>query len=280
MDSLSAIIITYNEERNIARCIDALQPIADEIIVLDSYSSDNTVAIAKNHGALVKQGFFQDYIQQKNAAIALATHDLVFSVDADELPDETLIQSIISLKKNPSANAYSMNRCTNYCGQFIRRGSWYPDRKTRIFNRRIARWAGVNPHERLDLDPGTTVTHLRGDLLHYSFPTLESHIEKNNRYSSMAAQSMYGAGRRSGWFKMLINPAWAFFHGYIIRLGWLDGYRGFSIALNTAHGTFLKYLKLYHLQQQPPVIAKPGTQVLSPQTTHEASKKMAASEGQ
>jgi len=245
---LSAVIITHNEEINIARCLDSLREVADEIIVMDAYSTDKTVEIARNRGAIVKQGYFLGYIQQKNSAISFASGNYILSLDADEALNEQLVQSILAIKSNFTADAYSMNRCTNYCGKFIRNGTWYPDRKIRLFNKRMAQWGGANPHEKIELAETAKVVHLRGDILHYSFPSIESQLQKNNRYSSMAAKALFTGGKKSSWFKILINPFWAFVHGYIIRLGFLDGYLGFSIAVNSAHGTFLKYMKLYHLQ--------------------------------
>lgn len=245
---LSAVIITCNEELNIARCLDSVSKVADEIIVLDSWSTDRTVEIARSWGAIVKQGYFSGYIQQKNLANSFASNNYILSLDADEALDEELIASILAAKNNFTADAYTMHRATNYCGKFIRRGTWYPDTKIRLFKKHAAKWGGANPHEKIELPESATVAHLRGDILHYSFPTLESHIQKNNRYSTLAAKTMYTRGKKSSWFKLLVNPFWAFLHCYIIRLGFLDGYLGFSVAINSAHGTFLKYMKLYHLQ--------------------------------
>ena len=249
MNLISAVIITYNEELNIERCLDSVIPLADEIIVLDAYSTDKTVEIARSKGAIVKQGYFLGYIQQKNSAISLASNDYILSLDADEALDEALANSILKAKMNFAADAYSMNRCTSYCGKYIRRGTWYPDRKIRLFDKRAARWGGVNPHDKIELlGENKKIQHLKGDILHYSFPTIEKHLEKNNKYSSIAARALYARGAKSNWFKILVNPFWAFFHGFFIRRGFLDGFHGFVISINTAHGTFLKYVKLYHLQ--------------------------------
>lgn len=250
MNSISVVVITYNEERNIGRCLDSVKKFADEIIVLDAYSTDRTVEIARSKGAIVKQAYFSGYIQQKNSAVALASNNFILSLDADEALDENLIKSIQTVKPNFTANAYSMNRCTNYCGKYIRRGTWYPDKKIRLFDKRFANWGGINPHDKIELADGNDrVEHLNGDILHYSFPTIEKHLEKNNKYSSIAAQALAAKGKKSSWFKILINPFWAFFHCYFIRIGFLDGFYGFVIAINTAHGTFLKYAKLYHLNK-------------------------------
>lgn len=259
MNRLSVVVITYNEEKNIERCLQSVRPIADEIIVLDAYSTDNTVSIAKRNGARVVQDAFTGYIQQKNKALAFADHDYVLSLDADEAIDAKLRDAIAAAKAAFRATAYSMNRCTNYCGRFIRRGTWYPDAKVRLFNKSLARWAGTNPHDRIELRPSDhTIEHLPGDILHHSFPSIEDHLQKSNKYSSIAARAMWLKGKKSNWFKLLVNPFWAFFHCYFIRLGLLEGFEGFTIAVISAHSTFLKYAKLYQLQHSVRSAVKGG----------------------
>lgn len=253
MDAISAVIITYNEEANIGRCLDSVKQVADEIIVLDAFSTDNTVAIAKSRGAIVKQDKFTGYIQQKNKAILFASNDFILSLDADEALDPTLADSIRAARMHGLAHAYSMNRCTNYCGKFIRRGTWYPDKKIRLFNKRMAKWGGENPHDKIELfNKDSKVEWLRGDILHYSFPSIEEHLKKSDKYSSLSAASLYAKNIKSSWYKMLVHPLWAFIHGYLIRAGFLDGFQGLLIAINTAHATFLKYSKLYHLHHNQP----------------------------
>jgi glycosyltransferase involved in cell wall biosynthesis len=249
MHPLSAVIITFNEEASIGRCIQSLKKVADEIIVLDSYSTDNTVTIARELGAVVYFEKFRGYIGQKNLAMQLASHNYILSLDADEALNDDLVYSILEVKKSFSARAYRMNRCTNYCGRFIRHGLWYPDRKIRLFDRRVTRWGGLNPHDKIIVNEGFPIVRLKGDILHYSFNTPDDLVWQNNRLSSIAATSLYMNGRRSSWFKMLLRPAWAFLNGYIFRGGFLDGADGFSIAINTSHQVFLKYNKLYRLQK-------------------------------
>lgn len=250
MYPLSAVIITFNEERNIARCIGSLQEVADEIIVLDSFSTDRTVEIAEGLGARVFRRHFRGYIGQKNMAMELASHNYILSLDADEALNESLVHSILTVKKEFSARAYSMNRCTCYAGHFIRHGLWYPDKKIRLFDRRIAQWGGLNPHDKIQLTEKIPVTHLPGEILHYSFNKPEDLVWQNNRLSSIAAASLYAAGRRSNWIKILFRPAWAFLNGYFLRRGFLDGPDGFTISVNNAHQVFLKYSKLYRLQRK------------------------------
>lgn len=259
MHPLSAVIITYNEEQNIYRCIESVKRVADEIIVLDSHSTDATVEIARSLGAIIHFEKFRGYIGQKNHAIQLASHDYILSLDADEALNETLITSILDAKQNFHQRIYQMNRCTNYCGKFIRHGLWYPDRKIRLFDRRVAQWGGLNPHDKIIVNPGYEVVRLKGDILHYSFKMPDDLIWQNNRLSSISAASLYAKGSRSSWFKMLVNPSWAFINGYFLRLGFLDGFSGFSIAVHTAHQVFLKYSKLYRLQKNRPMQAPPLT---------------------
>jgi glycosyltransferase involved in cell wall biosynthesis len=249
MHLISAVIITYNEEENIGRCLDSIRQVADEIIVLDSFSTDRTAEIARSKGAIVEQKKFSGYIQQKNAAIALASNDYILSLDADEALDKVLVTSILAGKACFSADAYYMSRCTSYCGKYIRHGSWYPDKKIRLFNKQIARWGGNDPHEKIELQgAGIRVQHLKGDILHFSFDTIEAHIKKCDKYSSLSAAALHARGCKSNWIKMSLNPFWAFFYGYFIRRGFLDGFYGFVISINSAHATFLKYAKLYQLQ--------------------------------
>lgn len=269
MQLLSVVIITYNEEYNIARCLNSVKSLADEIIVLDSYSTDNTVEIARSMGAVVYQEKFRGYIGQKNLATRLASNNYILSLDADEALNDHLVSSILQEKHSLLYRAYSMNRCTNYCGRFIRHGLWYPDKKIRLFDRRIAQWGGLNPHDRIQVKQGFPVKHLPGDILHYSFTTPEDLTWQNNRLSSIAAASMYANGKRSSWFKMLVRPAWAFLNGYLLRRGFLDGIDGFTIAINTSHQVFLKYSKLYRIQRkkQNPVM----TTVSQPLVTEKKS---------
>src|ERR1700682_6036196 len=194
MEKLSVVIISYNEEKNISRCIDSVTEIADEILILDSNSTDQTIAIAESKGAIVKQEVFKGFIQKKNKAVELASYDYVLSLDADESLDPQLSDSIRKAKENGKSRAYRMNRCTNYCGKFIRHGSWYPDAKIRLFDRRVAYWGGTNPHDKIVLQENISVEHLKGDILHYSYHTIAEHVTQNNKLSTLAAESLFAKG--------------------------------------------------------------------------------------
>ncbi len=250
MKPLSAVIITSNEEANIGRCIDSLWYVANEIIVLDSFSSDNTVSIAKERGATVKQERFAGYKEQKNCALKLTKYDYVLSLDADEALSPELIAAILKAKKDFQFKAYSMNRYNYYCGRFINHGLWYPDRKIRLFDKRIATWEGMNPHDKIVLRGNIKVQFLKGDILHYTFDTIEEHLERNARMSSIAAQTIFDSGKKKHWSKIILSPLWSFINGYFFRLGFLDGYYGWIIAIQNAHLSFLKYQKLQRIKKE------------------------------
>jgi glycosyltransferase involved in cell wall biosynthesis len=250
MKSLSAVIITWNEEPNIGRCIDSLWHVADEVIVLDSFSSDNTVAIARQRGAIVKQEKFSGYKEQKNKALQLATHDYVLSLDADEVLSKNLIESILEEKRDFQHKAYFMNRYNNYCGRFINHGLWYPNQKLRLFDRRIASWGGMNPHDKIELKENTIARFLKGDIVHYGYHSIDEHLQRNDELSSIAAWSLFESGKKIHWSKIILSPAWSFFNGYFLRLGFLDGYYGLVIAIQTANQCYLKYQKLRGLQKE------------------------------
>lgn len=248
MQALSVVIITFNEERNIGRCIDSAKEVADEIIILDSYSTDNTTDIARSKGAVIYQQKFQGYGPQKNAALKLASHDFVLSLDADEALSPELNREILAEKKASGHDAYVMNRCTNYCGKFIRHGSWYPDKKTRLFNKKMAKWSNEMVHEKIEMLPNARAKQLKGDILHYSFNSIEEHIAQNNKFSTISAETSFADGHRTNLFKIIVNPSWAFVFSYILRLGFIDGFYGFIVAVNISHLTFLKHTKLKTLQ--------------------------------
>ena len=247
MEKLSAVIICFNEEKNIGRCIDSVKDVADEILILDSYSTDQTVTIAESNGAVVKQEVFKGFIEKKNKAVELASYDYVLSLDADEALDPLLAVSIRQAKAKYTNRAYRMNRCSNYCGKFIRHGSWYPDTKIRLFDRRIAQWGGTNPHDKVVLQDNIQVGFLKGDILHYSYHTVSEHVIQNNKLSTLAAESLFAIGKKTNLLNIFFRPWWNFFVSFIIRAGFLDGLFGFVIAIQIAHMTFLKHLKLYLL---------------------------------
>ncbi|MDC1403997.1 glycosyltransferase family 2 protein, partial [Crocinitomicaceae bacterium] len=201
---LSAVIITYNEERNIERCLTSLQDVADEIVVIDSFSKDRTEEICKSFGVTFIQNPFEGHIQQKNFAIQSATNDWILSLDADEALTPELQENIVKVKENQEFNGYKMNRLTNYCGHWVKYCGWYPDTKTRFINRNFGKWEGVNPHDRLDLKKGESVGFLKGDILHYSYYTQEDHLKQIEYFGDIAAKELFQSGEKSNWFKISI----------------------------------------------------------------------------
>lgn len=245
---LSVVIITFNEERNIERCLKSVQGVADEIIVLDSFSKDNTERICKQYNVHFHQHVFDGHIEQKNRAVGLSTYHHVLSLDADEALSDTLKESIISIKENFTNQGYYMNRLTNYCGVWIKHSGWYPDKKLRLFDKREGAWGGINPHDKYLLsNPQEQTGFLKGDILHYSYYTKEEHYKQTQYFSNIAAQAYFNNGKKSYWYQLIINPATKFISHYIIRKGFLDGVSGFTIARLAAWGTYLKYKQLHKL---------------------------------
>ena len=243
--SLSVVIITFNEEANIGRCLEALVGVAEEIVVVDSFSTDRTVEICRAHGARVVQHAFAGYVEQKNFATAQASYDHVLQLDADEVLTPELCHSIQQVKQHWQAAGYTLARLTNYCGSWVRHGGWYPDRKLRLYDRRLGRWEGLLLHEQYNLSSGQAPTPLSGDLLHYSYHSIEQHVAQLNRFTSIAADELALRGKtRVTLFHLLLKPWWRFVHGYFFRLGLLDGFAGLSIAFISAGGVFLKFAKL------------------------------------
>ncbi|MES2558996.1 MAG: glycosyltransferase family 2 protein [Bacteroidota bacterium] len=246
---LSVVIITYNEQRNIGRCIDSIQRVADEIIVVDSFSQDDTVMIANQKGAKVISHGFEGHIEQKNFAVTQASFPYILSLDADELPDETFLTQIKQIKQNWQHDGYSVNRLNNYCGKWIRHGAWYPDVKLRLWDSRKGKWAGTNPHDRYEMNAGCSVVHLPGNLLHYSYQTVDEHKKKSDYFSSIAANAYFTKGKKSSTFKIVFSPLFRFVRDYVIKCGFLDGKYGWIIASITAKEVALKYKKLHTLQR-------------------------------
>ena len=246
--NLSAVIITFNEQRNIGRCLDSLAGVVDEVVVVDSFSTDDTEKICRAKGARFVQHAFEGHIEQKNWALAQAQYPHVLSLDADEALSETLRKSVLAAKSDGGHDGYSMNRLTNYCGQWIYHSGWYPDRKLRLFDRRKAGWGGTNPHDRVEMQAGSTVSHLSGDLLHYSYYSVGEHLERARRYAEIAARAMRAQGRRATWLHLLFSPTIKFVRNYLLKKGFLDGRAGWTICRIAALETFWKYRNLLRLR--------------------------------
>ena len=247
---ISAIIITKNEERNIERCLLSLQGIADEIVVVDSFSTDNTRKICEKYNVKFFSKEWLGYAEQKNSANLLSTHDIVLSIDADEALSLELQQSLLHLKSTEKQDfVCQINRLTNYCGKWIYHCGWYPDKKVRIFNRNKAKWQG-EIHETVFYPIDTEVIPLKGDLLHYSYHSVEDHIKQVDKFTTLTAMEAFEKKENCTFFSLIIKSCWKFIRDYFFKRGFLDGYYGYLICKISAFATFLKYVKLKQLHNQ------------------------------
>ncbi len=239
---ISVTIITFNEASNIQRCLQSVASVADEIIVLDSYSTDQTVEIARQSGATVISQKFLGHIEQKNLAISNAQFDYILSLDADEALDKQLASEILAIKKTGKpAKAYWLNRYNNYCGQWIKFGAWRSDKKIRLFNKHFGTWGGINPHDRIVLSESVQPETLKGNLLHWSYNNIAEHQNKVNKYAEIAALAYQKTGKKSSVFKIVMSPVFRFVRDYFFKLGLLDGKNGLIIAALNAKEVYLKY---------------------------------------
>lgn len=244
---LSVVIITHNEARNIERCLLSVKSVADEIIVIDSFSTDDTVAICQREGAIVKQQTWLGFGPQKNLGIQLAQYDYILSLDADEALDEALKASILAAKEKGLQGVYDFTRLNYYYGKFLKHGAEYPDYKIRIFPKSSVQWNNDLVHELLLVPPGMVSNRLKGHLLHYTYFSIHEHVAKANKYTDLGAALQKEKGKSPSWFNILFNPLFSFIKAFILRRGFLDGGHGFIVAMLHAYGTFLKYIKLWEL---------------------------------
>lgn len=247
MVKISVVIITYNEEKYIEQCIKSTLRVADEIVVVDSLSTDKTQAICNKLGVRFISQPFLGYKQQKNFAVSQASNDYILSLDADEALSVEMEKSIMKVKQNWQYDAYSFNRLNFFCGQWIYHTSWYPDRRIRLFDRRAGAWGGTNPHDVFVLSSGFKSSHLRGDMLHYTYNSFDQLLNVINKYSSISANEYFKNGIKPSFLKIVISPLWHFVNSYFIKRGFLDGYNGYVISVAVAKQSQLKYVKLRQL---------------------------------
>lgn len=244
MQKISAVVITYNEERNIERCINSLINVTDEIIIIDSFSTDSTAEICKKMNVEFFTRKWEGYSIAKNYGNSLAANDYILSIDADEAISDDLSVSLNYFRRSERVqDAYSFNRLTNYCGTWIKHGDWYPDTKLRLWNRKKGEWIG-EIHEEVVMQAGSSKGFLKGDLLHYSYYSLEQHLSQANKFTDLTAKAAFDKGKKAGLVKIFFNPYFKFFKDYILKFGFLDGYQGFVICKISAYATLLKYTKL------------------------------------
>ncbi|MDF3820555.1 glycosyltransferase family 2 protein [Leptospira sp. 96542] len=250
---LSVAIITFNEEKNIRDCLLSVSSIADEIIVLDSLSTDKTKEIATSFPEVkFYESPFPGHVEQKNKAISHCTNDWVLSLDADERVDGTLQESIISFLESDtvSVDGFKMARLTYHLGGWIRHSGWYPQRRFRLFRKDRAKWVGENPHDYLVLGEGYVGSVMRGNILHYSFADFSHQITTINQFSSIVAYTRFSKGQKFSFFKTITKPFGKFIEIYFFKFGFLDGIPGLFIAISSSFSTFLKYAKIYELDKK------------------------------
>ncbi len=250
MVKISGVIITYNEEHNIGRCIDSLLPIADEILVVDSFSKDSTREICLSRGVRFVEHPFRSHIDQKNYAIWQATYPYILSLDADEYLSEQLTKSILEVKESWPADAYRMNRLSSYGRKWIRHAAWYPDRKLRLWNRTMGIWGGDNPHDKVILhDRKARVMHLKGDLYHEAYDDATDFLAKVQSYSDIFAREKRFTMRSSP-LKIFYKTVYSFFFNFFLKFGFLGGFEGVIISVTNANYTFYKYTKLWERNKE------------------------------
>jgi glycosyltransferase involved in cell wall biosynthesis len=257
MPTLSVILITRNEEVNLRDCLASLGGLAQQVVIVDTTSTDGTIAIAREFGATIAQPpDWPGFGPQKNRALDLATSDWVLSLDADERLTPELRAEITGVLEKPgNVTCFAIPRLSWYCGRFIHHSGWNPDYVERLFQRGSARFSNDLVHERLI--PSGSVVKLKNHMLHYSFMNYSQVLQKIDRYSSASAEQAFAKGKRSSPLAAIGHGAWSFFRTYVIRLGFLDGPQGFSLALANAQGSYYRYMKICELARASRVEQKP-----------------------
>ncbi|MEX2235345.1 MAG: glycosyltransferase family 2 protein [Cyclobacteriaceae bacterium] len=248
---ISATIITFNEEKKIESCIRSLMGIADEIVVVDSYSTDCTQEICSRYPVKFISHAFEGYVAQKNYAVRQATYDHILALDADERLSVELKQSLLEVKKVwGDVDGYSLNRFNNYCGKWMHFSGWNPERKIRLWDRRKTQWGGTDPHDFVHIPKNKSKT-LKGNLLHYAYLTVDEHLQQSYKFAEIAARAKYkNHGKPLFVINVIFSPLFRFVKSYLFQLGFLDGYYGFLFCSISASMTFFKYVRLYEYNRK------------------------------
>ena len=244
MPKISACIISFNEENKIEACLKSLLAVVDEIVLVDSLSSDKTLEIARKHTDNIFEQKFLGHIEQKNLAVEKASNDWILSLDCDERLSEDLQQSILSIKDQlDNADAYCMSRKTFYVYRWLNH-CWYPDIKTRLFNRNTSHWGGTNPHDHVITD-GNNIVRLKGDIQHYSFDSISDHLQTIDKFTEIGADELIRKNKRFNIFSPLTHASWTFIKLYIVKRGFLDGFAGLTVSVLSYMHVYIKYSKAY-----------------------------------
>ena len=244
---LSVVIITRNEAHIIGNTLQSLQGITDNIVIVDSGSTDDTIAICRNHHAHVIETSWQGYGITKNIGIDAATNDWILSLDADEAIDETLRSTLLQLNFSEENTVYELKYKNFFCNKWIRYGEWSGDKHIRLFNRKTVRWNDAPVHESLQMPDGVKKVRLAGNVLHYTVNNVDEYMAKTIQYAKLNAQKYFLQGKKPGFFKLYIGPMFNFLKHYVFELGFLDGFEGYLIAKTTAWYSFMKYTYLREL---------------------------------
>lgn len=246
---LSVAIISFNEEDNLGKTLAAIEPIASEIIIVDSHSTDSTVEIAESYGAKVFVEDWKGHVAQKNSALEKCSQEWILSLDCDEVADQELVQSIINAVTNPTSDGYIVNRRTYYMGKYLKY-SWQPDWKLRLVRRDAQpEWGGYDPHDVLSIK-GSVEKIRKGDLLHYSYRDIYDHYQRLVKYAKVAAQSYDKNGKKFSYTAIYTKPLFAFVKKYFIKRGFMDGFAGLAVAVSSFIYVYLKYLFLKEIQEK------------------------------
>ncbi|HUU38901.1 MAG TPA: glycosyltransferase family 2 protein [Candidatus Desulfaltia sp.] len=240
---ISAVLITYNEERRLEGALKSLAGIASEIVVVDCRSTDETVKIARRYTDRVFERAWTNFADQKNFGNDQASHPWILSLDADERVSPELRRELLELKKTePDVNAFSIPRKVYYLGRWIRHSGWYPDRKLRLFRKGTAHWEGEYVHEKLAVTG--RIAKLNGPIHHFTYRNIHEHLARINTFSDLGAQKLYGQKKKARWHHLLLLPFFRFVRAYIWKLGFLDGFAGLVISVLTGYAVFVRYAKL------------------------------------
>jgi glycosyltransferase involved in cell wall biosynthesis len=253
---ISAVLITYNVADTIGACLAQLLKVADEVIVIDSFSNDGTAEICREQGVRLVPQEFLGFAQTKNLGNSFARNNWILSIDADEVLSPELLASLQSLPLPEAAGGeeppvFALDRLTSFCGQFIRHGGWYPEWKPRLFDRRFVHWEGKFVHETLRLPPGTRIVKLPGKLYHFSFKDLDDHLLRLEKYARLGAEERFEKGRKASWFDLWLKPVFKFIMVYLCKMGFLDGKAGWVIARRSAWAVRRRALLLKGLWEKP-----------------------------
>jgi glycosyltransferase involved in cell wall biosynthesis len=240
---ISAVIITFNEEKRLEPALKSLAGLVSEIVVVDSFSTDSTVKLAKKYTNKVFQRKWIDYTDQKNYANTRTSFPWILSLDADERISPELREEILEIKnEEPECDGFSIPRQVYYLGRWIRHSGWYPDRKLRLFRKDRARWEGEYVHERLVIEG--KIQKLSGSIHHFTYRNISEHLDRINKFSELGAQKLYVNGKKCRWRHLVFMPFFRFAKSFFWRAGFLDGYPGFIVSVLNGYSIFLRYAKL------------------------------------